>query len=203
MLGECFGSVSSYTPKHVRHNEDGGCVPCARVCPVAGLQLPPAMPVLYEQQGGILEPEKMIAAHVKVAQHHGAHVATQEVVQGWSVLPDGLVEVETDKATHRAERLVLSAGAWMDQLVPELQVNSTVQGDPGITQCDFWWLVARWKSGRDRQGLQAGSDSAEGAFLLFKWNRCCRFGNSLQVVKSATVLPNKALRGIQPESTGY
>lgn len=99
-------------------------------CPLAGLQLPPTMPVLFEQQGGILEPEKMIAAHVKVAQHHGARVATQEVVEGWSVLPDGLVEVETDKGTYRAERLVLSAGAWMDQLVPELQVSSTIQGAP-------------------------------------------------------------------------
>jgi hypothetical protein len=34
------------------------------------------MPVLYEQQGGILEPEKMIAAHVKVAEYHGAQVHT-------------------------------------------------------------------------------------------------------------------------------
>jgi hypothetical protein len=32
------------------------------------------MPVLYEQQGGILEPEKMIAAHVQLAQYHGAKV---------------------------------------------------------------------------------------------------------------------------------
>jgi hypothetical protein len=34
------------------------------------------MPVLFEEQGGILEPEKMIAAHVKVAQYHGAQVHT-------------------------------------------------------------------------------------------------------------------------------
>lgn len=45
-------------------------------CRSAGLHLPASMPVLYEQQGGILEPEKMIAAHVQVAQYHGAKVHT-------------------------------------------------------------------------------------------------------------------------------
>jgi sarcosine oxidase len=49
--------------------------------------------------------------------------AAGEAVQGWTVLPDGLVEVATDRGTYRAERLVLAAGAWMDQLVPELQVR--------------------------------------------------------------------------------
>lgn len=39
------------------------------------------MPVLFEEQGGILEPEKMIAAHVQVAQHHGAHVHTGKAAQ--------------------------------------------------------------------------------------------------------------------------
>lgn len=84
------------------------------------------MPVLFEQQGGILEPEKMIAAHVQVARHHGAQVHTGEVVQGWSVLPDGLVEVVTDQGTYKTAKLVLSAGAWMDQLVPELKVSRRV-----------------------------------------------------------------------------
>jgi glycine/D-amino acid oxidase-like deaminating enzyme len=43
------------------------------------------------------------------------------VVEGWTVLPDGLVEVGTDRGTYRAEKLVLAGGAWMDKLVPELR----------------------------------------------------------------------------------
>lgn len=39
------------------------------------------MPVLFEEAGGILEPEKMIAAHVDVARHHGATVRTGEQVR--------------------------------------------------------------------------------------------------------------------------
>lgn len=50
-------------------------------------------------------------------------VRVGETVQGWTVLPDGLVEVCTDKGTYRAEKLVLAGGAWMDQLVPELKVR--------------------------------------------------------------------------------
>jgi glycine/D-amino acid oxidase-like deaminating enzyme len=44
-------------------------------------------------------------------------------VQGWEVLPGGLVELATDRGIYRAERLVLTGGAWMDQLVPELKVR--------------------------------------------------------------------------------
>lgn len=38
------------------------------------------MPVLYEAAGGIVEPEKMIQAHVLRAWYHGAHVKTGETV---------------------------------------------------------------------------------------------------------------------------
>lgn len=47
----------------------------------AGLRLPPDTPVLYEEVGGIVEPEKMIQAHVLRARHHGAHVKTGETVR--------------------------------------------------------------------------------------------------------------------------
>jgi hypothetical protein len=39
------------------------------------------MPVLYEAAGGIVEPEKMIQAHVLRAWYHGAHVKTGEAVR--------------------------------------------------------------------------------------------------------------------------
>lgn len=42
-------------------------------------------------------------------------------MEGWTALPDGLVEVGTDRGTYRTEKLVLAGGAWMDKLVPELR----------------------------------------------------------------------------------
>jgi hypothetical protein len=52
-----------------------------------GLRLPADMPVLFEQQGGILEPEKVIAAHVKVAQYHGAQVGCSASMGGCPPVP--------------------------------------------------------------------------------------------------------------------
>jgi sarcosine oxidase len=78
---------------------------------------------LYQPQGGILMPEKCIETHVEAAKEHGAQVNTGEKVLRWQVLSTGQVEVTTDKDTYRASKLVLTAGAWMSQLVPELQVR--------------------------------------------------------------------------------
>ena len=46
----------------------------------AGYNLPADVPALYEEVGGILAPEKMIQAHCKVAQYHGATIKTGEQV---------------------------------------------------------------------------------------------------------------------------
>jgi hypothetical protein len=41
----------------------------------------------------------------------------------WAPLPDGGVAVTTDYKTYHADKLVISSGAWMDQMVPELKVT--------------------------------------------------------------------------------
>jgi sarcosine oxidase len=40
----------------------------------------------------------------------------------WAALPDGGVRVDTDAGSYLADKLILSAGAWMPKLVPELEV---------------------------------------------------------------------------------
>jgi glycine/D-amino acid oxidase-like deaminating enzyme len=42
----------------------------------------------------------------------------------WAPLPDGGVAVTTDYKTYHADKLVISSGAWMDQMVPELKVTA-------------------------------------------------------------------------------
>jgi hypothetical protein len=63
------------------HREPSECNNIAHWLLFAGLQLPAGMPVLYEAAGGIVEPEKMIQAHVLRAWYHGAHVKTGEAVR--------------------------------------------------------------------------------------------------------------------------
>jgi sarcosine oxidase len=78
---------------------------------------------LYQPQGGILSPEKCIKAHVEAAMQHSAIVQTGQKVLAWQVLPSGKVEVRTANEAYTASKLVLTAGAWIPQLVPELQVQ--------------------------------------------------------------------------------
>jgi sarcosine oxidase len=77
---------------------------------------------LYQPQGGILASEKCISAHVDAALATGAELHTEERVLSWQVLPSGMVEVKTGKGAYQAVKLVLTAGAWMPQIVPQLQV---------------------------------------------------------------------------------
>jgi glycine/D-amino acid oxidase-like deaminating enzyme len=41
----------------------------------------------------------------------------------WQPTPDGGVRVETQQGVYTAQRLVLTAGVWLPQLVPALQVG--------------------------------------------------------------------------------
>jgi sarcosine oxidase len=77
-----------------------------------------AMAVL-QPDGGFLTPERCIAAHVQQARAHGATVREHTPVLGWRA-EQGHVQVETANGTHEAAQLVLTAGAWMGDLVPSL-----------------------------------------------------------------------------------
>lgn len=89
------------------------------------------MQALYQPQGGILVPERCITAHVEAALRHGAAVHTGEKVLAWQVLPSGKVKIKTEKESYTSSKLVLTAGAWIPQLVPELQVQSSRLNLPG------------------------------------------------------------------------
>jgi len=63
--------------------------------------------------------ERGILAHVTAALGCGAEVRACEPVTGWSAEGRG-VEVRTARGTYRANKLVIAAGAWIAQTVPEL-----------------------------------------------------------------------------------
>lgn len=97
----------------IQHARDEGVVP---------------MQVLYQPQGGLLLSERCIEAHVAVARQHGAQVHTGEAVLSWHEVPaqhggEPDIIVVTSKAHYRTKRVVLTAGAWIPQLVPAMQVS--------------------------------------------------------------------------------
>ena len=80
---------------------------------------------VYQPQGGILASELCIAAHIQAAQAHGAEFHSPEKVESWRVNEaTGIVTVCTDREQYTTGKLVLTAGSWMPDIMPELQVIS-------------------------------------------------------------------------------
>jgi sarcosine oxidase len=84
-----------------------------------GLQPLRDMVGVVDDRAGVLFPERCIAALLESAARDGADVRRDDAVLGWEVGDDG-VRVRTTGGEYRAKQLVLSAGAWMPQLVPDL-----------------------------------------------------------------------------------
>jgi sarcosine oxidase len=82
-------------------------------------RLPSDYFALHQPDGGFLLSERCVVAHVFGALAAGADIRARERVVRWVPTTNG-VRIETDRGTYEAERLVVSAGAWMQQLVPAL-----------------------------------------------------------------------------------
>ena len=76
-----------------------------------GYRLPDDLPVIVQPDGGFVLPERCIVAHVEGALARGAVVRARERVLEWSETENG-VRITTDRGVVEAERLVLTAGAW-------------------------------------------------------------------------------------------
>jgi sarcosine oxidase len=84
-----------------------------------GYRLPPSTMAVLQPDGGFLLPELCISTHVTLAQALGADVHTGERVLCWEATASG-VAVKTDLGRYEADRLIIWAGAWISQFVPEL-----------------------------------------------------------------------------------
>jgi sarcosine oxidase len=80
-----------------------------------GYRLDAEMVALLQPDGGFVLPERAIAAHACGARAAGAELRPGERVSGWEPTMEG-VRVSTGVATYEAERLIITAGAWIGDL---------------------------------------------------------------------------------------
>jgi sarcosine oxidase len=78
---------------------------------------------LFQPNGGFIASERAIVAHTRLAEAAGAEIHTGEKVLGWEST-ESHVRVRTDRGTYEAGKLILSAGAWIADLVPALRRNA-------------------------------------------------------------------------------
>jgi sarcosine oxidase len=75
---------------------------------------------LWQPDGGLVRTERSILAHVRLALRHGAEVRALEPVSAIAAISGGGVRVTTPRTTYEAGRAVVTAGAWVGKLIPEL-----------------------------------------------------------------------------------
>ena len=85
-----------------------------------GFRFPDGMVAVHQPDGGFVLPERSIISYVVAARRLGAEVCVGEAVRTWDV-QNGAVSVTTTRGTYRARKLVVTAGAWAQHLLPLLR----------------------------------------------------------------------------------
>jgi sarcosine oxidase len=73
----------------------------------------------FEPEMGFVRPEACVRAQLDLARKLGGDIRTGERVTAIRPEPDG-VEVVTDRGTYRADKAVVTLGAWLPELCPRL-----------------------------------------------------------------------------------
>jgi sarcosine oxidase len=87
---------------------------------------------IFEPRAGFLEPEAAVEATLALAADAGADLHYDEPV----LELDGCV-LRTERGTYTADRVVVAAGAWLPELLPELAATFTAARQPLL------WLAPR------------------------------------------------------------
>ncbi|HEY7233192.1 MAG TPA: N-methyl-L-tryptophan oxidase [Gemmatimonadaceae bacterium] len=100
-------------------------------------RIPSEMIAFYEPRAGILDPERCVDAHLRLAAEAGAEVHVEEPVREWSAR-GGRVRVVTSKGDYDAGRLALCAGAWTPPMLQDDSIPLRVE-----RQVMHWFTPAR------------------------------------------------------------
>ena len=84
------------------------------------------MMAISDPRAGILYPEACVEAHLELAGRHGAELLLDQPAIAWTSKSGG-VTVETETGTYNAQSLILSAGAWLPELLNGLDIPLKVE----------------------------------------------------------------------------
>lgn len=82
---------------------------------------------LFEPDGGVLDPEAAVRAHLKAAQAAGAELRFETEMRSWEANGDSVQLHLADGTQLSARTLVLSLGPWFKQTLEALGVSLRVQ----------------------------------------------------------------------------
>ncbi|MFN2622946.1 MAG: N-methyl-L-tryptophan oxidase [Chthoniobacterales bacterium] len=82
---------------------------------------------LFEPDGGVLDPEQAVSAHLKAAESSGAELRFDTVVRSWEASDHDVRLALHDGSKISATRLILSLGPWFKEALGGLGVTVRVQ----------------------------------------------------------------------------
>ena len=91
----------------------------------------------FEPSAGFVRPEECVRVQLAQAKRHGAELRLNEPVQAVEQSGD-VVHVSTKSGSYSADRLVIAAGAWLPQVLPELAQHFEV-----YRQVLYWFDVEK------------------------------------------------------------
>lgn len=91
------------------------------------LQLLENETALFEPDGGVLDPEAAVRAHLKVAAAGGAELRFETAMRSWKANGNGIELQLADGSVLSARKLVLSLGPWFQETLAALGVSLHVQ----------------------------------------------------------------------------
>lgn len=91
-----------------------------------GIAVPDDWQYLFDRDGGYLDCEAAISALLIDAKQHGARIVADCAVRSLGQAGDGVV-IETDRGRLSARKVVVCAGAWAPELLPELSAVTHIE----------------------------------------------------------------------------
>lgn len=102
-----------------------------------GFEPPDDFVGVHEPGSSLLQPERVWASQLRLAEAAGAEFITNQAVLSWKSA-EGVTNVRTDSGSFEGAQLVLSAGAWNRSLAPDALAMLSVE-----RQLQQWWAPAR------------------------------------------------------------
>ncbi len=91
-----------------------------------GLRPADDMMAIFESRAGLLFLEDCIRAHLKRAAQHKADLHIHESLVSWQI-ENGIVQITSTKDYYKAKKLLFTAGAWLGQLLPDINLPLEVE----------------------------------------------------------------------------
>lgn len=116
---------------------------------------------ILEKDAGYLLVEQCVAAHLELAQRHGAELRVGEKMLRWQANSQG-VTVETSRETLHAKKLILCAGPWASEALKDLSIPLQV-----LRKHLYWYSCSTTTYSQDRGFPCFFFDTPRGYFYGF------------------------------------